>query len=336
MPRRLVVVVFAFLLLAGCTNGGNSATDDPDGDLLGNANETAPRIIEVHHLDRVERREVTSDPDKADTDGDGLSDLDEVQRGTDPRDPDTDDDGLLDGDDAHPDDQETIDAWRRQGIVEVNGTFLGELDACPPDGPQLKPYVASSDLPVPDQLLDGEELRGWDVTVRGNTYRVTSNPCVPDTDGDGMRDDAEKAAGSDPRHVDTDRDGVNDWGDVDPTADVYLEFHDLAVDGPNGTVRVTFLTALTQATLVAPGDGSALLNVHDGRGSEGNSTEIGLTMAVTDSNGAPVNLTGDPGGAILFFDVVQGTVKGARVEGDRLSFTGGDGSMSFRWSVERR
>ena len=285
------------------------------------------------------RREVTSDPELQDTDADGLSDLDEVQRGTDPRDVDTDDDGLLDGDDRTPQDEPTRSAWRNQGIVEVNGTFLGELDACPAGGAQLKPFVSSSDLPVPDDLLDGEELRGWEVTVRANTYHVSSNPCLPDTDGDGFLDDQEKRAGSDPRNRDTDGDGVTDWGDADPTADLYLSFRDLVVSSTNGTlgtVRVQLFTALTSAALVSPGNGTALLNVADSRG-ETNSTTVGVVMSVTNATGAPLRLTPDErGGAALTFDVIQLTVDGAEAEGDRLLFTGADGSRSFRWSVERR
>jgi len=39
---------------------------------------------------------------ETDTDGDGLTDLEEIELGTDPEDSDTDDDGLLDGSDPHP------------------------------------------------------------------------------------------------------------------------------------------------------------------------------------------------------------------------------------------
>lgn len=339
MPRTtLALFLLTSLVLAGCTSNESPVEDDADGDLLSDVNESTPRIIEIVLVDGPVRREVTSDPAKADSDDDGLSDLDEVQRGTDPKDPDTDDDGLLDGDDRTPQDEALTEAWRRQGIYDVNGTFLGELDACPADGPQLKATHASSDLPVADRLLDGEELRGWTVMVRANAYHVTSDPCTPDTDGDGMPDHDEKQAGSDPRQADTDRDGVTDWGDVDPTADVYLRFDELEGAPANASrgFRLLFATATTTASLVSPGNGSALLNVPDGRGSEANSTKVGLTMMVTDASGEPLNMTGHQGGATLFVDLVQRTVEGAQSEGDRLAFTGPDGSLSFRWSIERR
>ena len=61
-----------------------------------------------------------------DTDGDGLSDAEELARGTDPLDPDTDDDGLLDGDEVargtDPLDRDTDDDGLSDGEEVAAGT----------------------------------------------------------------------------------------------------------------------------------------------------------------------------------------------------------------------
>jgi len=91
-------------------------------------------------------------PLSADSDMDGLCDAQEIQFGTDPGRRDTDGDGLDDGEEVY------------------------HLDLC--DG---------------DHDGDTTEwLGGWTFTVSGLTTIVTSNPLLPDTDGDGMSDLAER------------------------------------------------------------------------------------------------------------------------------------------------
>lgn len=106
-----------------------------------------------------------------DTDGDGLSDVEEARLGTNPNKADTDGDGLSDG-------------------VEVKGN-VGSCKA------GTNPLKADTDG---DSLSDGAEVKGWNLTqkVRTNKNRkgkaighVSTNPCVADTDGDGLRDAAE-------------------------------------------------------------------------------------------------------------------------------------------------
>ena len=43
-----------------------------------------------------------TNPEKPDTDGDGVNDFDETENGTDPNDPDSDNDGLDDGEELKP------------------------------------------------------------------------------------------------------------------------------------------------------------------------------------------------------------------------------------------
>ena len=95
-----------------------------------------------------------TDPENADTDGDGLSDYDELyDLGTNPLDPDTDGDGLSDGDEKN-----------------VYGT---------------DPKSSDTDA---DGISDGDEK---------NKYGT--DPLNPDTDGDGVADGDELILGMDPK-----------------------------------------------------------------------------------------------------------------------------------------
>lgn len=133
-----------------------------------------------------------SDPNKADTDGDGLTDDIEV-KGKNPTDPtkaDTDGDGIPDG---------VEDADKN-----------GELDSTS----ETDPNKADSDG---DGLKDGEE----DVDHDGTKDAGESDPRKSDTDGDGLGDGIEKGVDSngqpiananptDPLKSDTDGDGLTD------------------------------------------------------------------------------------------------------------------------------
>ena len=123
--------------------GTNPVRADSDGDGLPDPDE-----LYVHH----------TNPLKADTDGDGLDDAEEIGLGTDPAHPDTDRDGLPDG-------------WE-------TGNRLDPLSAVGDDGrdgdpdrdglPNLGEYLHGADPQDPDTdgdtLLDGEEVGGIIVT----------------------------------------------------------------------------------------------------------------------------------------------------------------------------
>lgn len=112
--------------------------------------------------------------DATDTDGDGLTDVEEAQWGTDPNNPDTDDDGLSDGDEVHvyktdPLNSDTDGDWLYDG-----GEILLKTDPNNPDTDG-------------DGLTDGEEY-----------YVFKTNPLLWDTDGDGVSDGDEIRNGTDP------------------------------------------------------------------------------------------------------------------------------------------
>jgi len=176
----------------------------PDVQLVINAVLTVPMDIDVDGLcDRAEEN-LGTQPDAADTDGDGMTDGDEVSYDGDPGynpyhptlnpdgtdiDPtrsDTDSDGLIDGD-------------------ELN--FFS-----------TNPLLADTDG---DGLVDGDEV-GYDGDPGYNPYHPTLNPdgtdldpTRSDTDDDGLADgDEVHSHGTSPVSIDTDLDGVSDWDEV--------------------------------------------------------------------------------------------------------------------------
>ncbi|MFZ5443974.1 MAG: Ig-like domain-containing protein, partial [Myxococcota bacterium] len=129
---------------------------------------------------------------RSDTDGDGLTDDDELSRGTDPNNPDTDGDGLTDGQevtagtdplDADSDDDGVRDG--QDGVTDTDGD--GRIDALDPDS-------------------DGDGVN--DGTERGVT--VATAPQGTNTSSPNFVPDADPSTTTDPKVADTDGDGLPD------------------------------------------------------------------------------------------------------------------------------
>ena len=134
------------------------------------------RFVRVYDsLDQISIDSVEAVTYRPDSDGDGLTDVWEIENGTDPLNPDTDGDGLPDG-------------WE-----VANG-----LDPLDPDGDN----GAAGD-PDEDGLTNAEE------------FALGTDPQNPDTDGDGLSDGEEVGLGTDPLVEDTDGDGLPDGWEVD-------------------------------------------------------------------------------------------------------------------------
>jgi hypothetical protein len=186
--------------------GTNGADGDPDLDELDNAAEQA----------------AATSPTQADTDGDGLTDGDEIEdHGTSPRRTDTDSDGLGDGDelDVHgtdPLNDDSDDDFLGDGFEVAGG--LDPLDGegdngadGDPDGDLVpnadeqafgsSPNDTDSD---DDGLTDFEELAIYD-----------TNPIAVDSDADGLGDaDEVNEIGTNAARADSDFDGLNDGDEV--------------------------------------------------------------------------------------------------------------------------
>ena len=156
---------------------GSSDDDDDDNDGLTNG----------------EERRLGTDPHNPDTDGDGLSDGDEVHKyHTNPLRADTDGDGLTDGD-------EVLKYHTDPTKYDTDGDGLS-------DGDEVLKYHTDP-LKVD---TDGDGLSDGDEVLRYHT-----DPLKMDTDGDGLSDyDEVKVYHTDPLNPDTDGDGLTDGEEV--------------------------------------------------------------------------------------------------------------------------
>ncbi|MDZ7771165.1 MAG: OmpA family protein [Balneolaceae bacterium] len=148
-----------------------------------------------------------------DTDGDGLTDAEEMDLGTDPNNPDTDGDGLTDGDEVN---QYNTDPLNE----DTDGDGLT-------DGAEVNSHNTDPNNPDSDGdgLNDGDEI---------NQYRT--DPNNPDSDGDGLNDyDEVMTHNTDPNNSDSDGDGFSDAQEIemgtnptDASDPAWLEEGDLA------------------------------------------------------------------------------------------------------------
>lgn len=334
MIRALALLLFA-VLLAGCT-GRTVAADDDDGDGLRDDLESRPRSISVALRNGTESRLVTSDPNDEDSDDDGLGDADEFVRGTDPKAIDTDGDGLLDGNNiTHGPTSANAQALRNAGILESpEGNFLGELGMCRGFG-GLKAAEWSSDRPLPDGLGDGEELKGWNVTVRGQSRVAVPDPCTMDFDQDGLPDDQERDARTDPRAADTDSDGARDGVDADPLWDLGILVENLTSTAP---ARLVFTLGPTSVEGNAPPPFNAIAaEVPDATSDATTLVAVGALFATDGNATRPLALF--PGGnhAELRFDLAGASLLagGATWSEGEVTLEGEDGAVSFTWRVTR-
>lgn len=146
-----------------------------------------------------------------DTDGDGLTDGDEIDLGADPQDADSDDDSLTDGDEVFiyktdpADSDSDDDGLRDDAEVFTYGTDPNKADSDGDglsDGDEVTRQTDPLDLDTDDDgLEDGEEVA---------TYGT--DPKDSDSDDDGLEDGDEVTRGTDPLDSDTDGDGLIDGG----------------------------------------------------------------------------------------------------------------------------
>jgi hypothetical protein len=165
-------------------------------------------------LTAVPGRAGAQDATALDSDGDGFSDELEIERGTDPNNPDTDGDTLTDGDEVGA----QSDGYGTDPLAfDTDGDNWG-------DGFEI--YEGSDPLDpasVPASVLDWDE----DGLSNGDEWDLGTDPTKPDTDDDGISDFGEvgfepgSSTGTDPLDFDSDDDGYGDgeewYGGSDPT-----------------------------------------------------------------------------------------------------------------------
>ena len=176
---------------------------DSDGDGLTDIEE-----IMIYH----------TDPNNPDTDGDGLTDGEEVRiYGTDPLNPDTDGDGLTDGDEVHK-------YHTNPKLADTDGDGLTDGDEVlkyhtdplqrDTDGDGISDYdeIFKYHTDPLKKDTDGDGISDYD-----EIFVYHTNPLLKDTDGDGLSDyDEIFKYHTDPLKVDTDGDGIPDGEDECP------------------------------------------------------------------------------------------------------------------------
>ncbi|MDQ7027923.1 MAG: TadE/TadG family type IV pilus assembly protein [Anaerolineae bacterium] len=197
-----------------------------------------------------------TDPQDSDTDGDGLSDWDElVTFNTNPLDDDSDFDNLSDG-------LELNTYLSNPGVPNTDGTANG---GTPNNGRDLDadgyPDPAT---PANGELLSGETLINPNACDNMNDgYEVNTlgtNPILIDTDIDGLSDCYELDSNLDPLNPDTDGDGTDDGADCapqDPALDTNCSTSDADGDGLPDAWEITMYgdIALYNGTGQTDGDG---------------------------------------------------------------------------------
>jgi hypothetical protein len=175
---------------------------DADGDFLSDAREAElgtdplrPDTDGDSLPDRDETELFGTDPLDADTDGDGIGDaLELAAAGTNPFLPDTDGDGIPDADEI------------AAGADPTDDTSIPPTPApvAPPPAPvdstpEAAPITETVEAPAtPSPRAIGDDLDGDGLSTLDEVSVHGTNPTVIDTDGDGIGDGAEVAAGTDP------------------------------------------------------------------------------------------------------------------------------------------
>ncbi|MBE2251117.1 MAG: thrombospondin type 3 repeat-containing protein [Myxococcus sp.] len=173
----------------------------------------------------------SDDAAQVDTDGDGLSDADELARGTPVNDADADDDGVVDGKEPNPTTNTDGDGILtnifdpdsdNDGLFD--GTELGITTASSGTAVARRRFIPDADPTTRTAVLRADTDRGGvidgleDLNLNGRADPGERNPgdapddrvVALDTDGDGMADALEAFLGTNPRDRDSDDDGVID------------------------------------------------------------------------------------------------------------------------------
>lgn len=198
----------------GVTCGDSTGGVDTDGDGLTDTEETTGSENDAHGNE-------PTDPNTADTDGDGIDDGDEIDGGTDPNDPldpggptvDTDGDGLSDVEETTGSENDDY------GNEPTNPTDADSDDDGSSDGEEIELGTDPNDADTDgDGLFDGEEVDGTE-----NSFpSPATDPLDPDSDNDRLTDGQETSgalnafpgAATDPNDDDTDDDGLFDGQEV--------------------------------------------------------------------------------------------------------------------------
>ena len=194
----------------------NLSDADNDGrfDFEDNTNNNAPVDSDGDGLTDIEEQDLGTDPSKTDTDDDGLDDRAEInQHQSNPLRADTDGDGLSDS--------EELNSGTNLSNTDTDNDGLDDGEEV--DEHQTDPLLSDTDA---DGLDDGEEITfgtnplkedsdGDALSDIDEIQTHNTNPVNADSDGDSLNDGDElQLFSTDPLLTDSDNDGLNDDAEV--------------------------------------------------------------------------------------------------------------------------
>ncbi len=231
-----------------------------------------------------------SDPNLADTDGDGWDDGAEVFAGCDPRDTDTDDGGVDDRTEMWVDGTNPLDPADDGAFIDADGDGLTDREE----------QVLGTDPTDPDTDDDGstdlQEVEGPD-GVRGSAD--DTDPLDADTDDDGLMDGAERngPVQTDPNAPDTDGDGLWDGLERGVVALVTPRFSlgGFYARGTDGNAPLDTDPSTTTDPAAADSDGDGLLDGEEDANGNGASVYVVGAMGTTGSGESDPNVADTDG-----------------------------------------
>ncbi len=234
--------------------------------------------------DNYEKYFFGTDPTKADTDGGGVNDGDEIASGTNPLDP-SDDKKLLDTDKDGLTDYEEINNYHTDpNKADTDG---GGVD----DGTEVLTNHTNPLDPKDDHLYDGDHdgmPDEWELAHGLNPHDPSD--ALQDPDGDGLTNLQEYQHGTDPHVADTDGGGVNDGDEVLRGTDPLNKEDDIKnlksdeggyIVGDTNRVQENFVYSTPDNTVTTP---TSQVDFVDDMPADGNSSLV-LRAEVVDDNG---------------------------------------------------
>ena len=239
-----------------------------------------------------------------DSDGDGLTNIDEVELGTDPNDWDSDDDGIDDGYEV----ENGLDPLTDDADDDADGDGRTNEEEYLGDDGEAPLRDVDPDDGATDGVAEPNPNDTGDATPAGNT----------DSDGDGLSNLDEIQLGTDPNDWDTDDDGIDDGYEVENGLDPLANDAGDDADGDGRTNQEEYLGDDGEAPLrdVDPDDGATNGVAEPNPNDSGDATPAGI--ADIDGDGVLDNLDVDTDN-----DGIRNDVEGT---GD----TDGDGVLDFR------
>ncbi len=268
--------------------GTNPLLADSDGDGLSDSDEIGDLMDQPLDADTDGTIDALDTKDNLDQDGDGLSDALEAQLNTDPTKTDTDGDGISDAKEVGLNTDQPLDS-DMDGVINV-------LD-----------IVDDSDSDS-DSLTDAQE------------EKLASNPNKEDSDGDGINDNEEIGNNIDDP-LDTDADGILNLNDADDDNDGLTTLYEIEI-GTNPLAKDTDGDGVNDKDELGQGENALIDTDNDGKINpvDNDDDNDGLSTLIELSLGSdPLNSDTDMDGISDAIEVGEDTTNPIDIDQDGIA-----------------